>query len=152
MNDMTEVKNKLSEFLQLSTMSLATVGKSGQSHSVPVYFVADEHVNLYFYSKAESQHIVAIQSNPKSSAAIYPDSFDWKEIRGLQLRGIVKKVDSKRKAIKGFELFVKKFPFSSELLSEFYKNDLYVFVPGWVRIIDNRVSFGFKEEISIHDR
>jgi hypothetical protein len=40
---------KLTEFLNLSTMSLGTRGRTGRSHIAPVYFVSDGNRYLIFF-------------------------------------------------------------------------------------------------------
>lgn len=128
-------------------MTLATVGQEGLPHAAAVYFAADEaRENLYFFSASDSQHSLDIASNPEAAAAIHPQANDWREIRGLQLRGKVTPVPSGEPWDAGWQCYQKKFPFVQELKAELERSTLYTFRPTWVRTIDNRRGFGFKEE------
>lgn len=139
---------EIQEFLNLSTMTLGTSGIAGQPHTAPVYFVADEFVNLYFFSNSNSQHIQDIEFNGLSAASIYPEIEDWREIRGLQIHGRVRGVlpEEKKNTLR---LYKAKFSFVSALGTVLRENNLYVFQPAWLRITDNRVRFGYKKEITI---
>lgn len=130
-------------------MTLATVGSDGLPHTAAVYFAADEaQENLYFFSAADSQHSLDITSNPKAAADIHPLTNDWREIRGLQLRGEVFPVPAGDSWNAGWQCYLKKFPFVQELKAELERSILYTFRPTWIRTIDNRRGFGFKEEWS----
>jgi uncharacterized protein YhbP (UPF0306 family) len=48
-----------------------------------------------------------------------------------------------------WELYVAKFPFVMELKAIVERNTLYAFIPSWVRQVDNRRGFGFKQEWSL---
>ena len=51
-------------------------------------------LHLYFFSDVESQHSQHIAQNPKTAAAIYPECQGWRDIKGLQLRGDARLVES----------------------------------------------------------
>ena len=133
------------ELLQLSTMALAT-GLNGSPHVAPVFFVADAEYHLYFFSASDSQHSRDLKENPASAIAIYQETHDWRAIHGLQMRGLAREV------IPGFEwnhawvLYQEKFPFVREFSAVVKDNKLYVFIPEWIRLIDNRAGFGHKKE------
>jgi uncharacterized protein YhbP (UPF0306 family) len=139
----------LTEYLKLSTMSLGTCGKTGQSHIAPVYFVSDENASLYFYSKPKSQHIRDISDNNSVAVSIYPECFDLEEIRGVQMHGIVEKHNSIQDPKGIWHLYKAKFPFVSKLGVFLADNELFMFRPHWIRIVDNHVRFGYKKEYLI---
>jgi hypothetical protein len=134
------------EFLCLSVMTLATAGLNGEPHAADVYFAADDAMNLYFFSDPLSQHSLDIARNPRAAATIHPDCSDWKEIRGLQLRGRVKAVDEPDEWKRAWGLYSEKFPFVLELASAVSQNQLFVFESEWIRLVDNRKCFGYKRE------
>ncbi len=136
----------VSELLSLSTLTLATCSADGAPHAAPVYFVADENQRLYFFSDPESQHSLDISGDPRAAAAIYPECHSWQEIRGLQLRGDVQLVPPGTEADIAWTLYRAKFPFVEELKEVVMRTTLYVFVPRWIRLVDNRQGFGFKQE------
>ncbi|KAA3644744.1 MAG: hypothetical protein DWQ07_15155 [Chloroflexi bacterium] len=139
----------LNEYLDLSTMTLGTVGQDGQAHVAPVYFVADENIDLYFFSKPDSQHIQDLEGNPSAAISIYPECFDWQEIRGVQMQGSVGSNIPRKKEKQLIKLYSEKFPFVSGLKIAFTENRMYQFRPEWVRVVDNRVQFGHKTEFSL---
>jgi hypothetical protein len=136
----------LQELLTTSTMTIATTGPDGEPHAAAVYFSSDDELNLYFFSDLESQHIQDVSRDGRAAVTIYPECFDWKEIRGLQLRGTVQQVDQGHEWEHAWQLYRYKFPFVTELEPIFASNQFYIFIPNWIRLVDNRRGLGFKQE------
>ena len=136
----------LSEYLGLSTLSLATADPAGLPHAAPVYFVADEDLRLYYFSDETSRHALDTAAGQVAAAAIYPECNGWQDIRGLQLEGEVQAVPPGMQWEKAWALYQAKFPFVSELRLVVERNTLYMFAPRWIRLVDNRRGFGFKQE------
>ncbi len=136
----------LIELLQVSTMTLATSGAGGEPHAAAVYFAADEDMRLYFFSDPESQHGQDLSRDQRAAVSCYPQTQDWQDIRGVQMRGQVQRVKPDLEWEVGWEVYTAKFPFVRELKAIVAQNSLYVFVPSWVRLVDNRRAFGFKQE------
>jgi hypothetical protein len=134
------------DLLSLSTMTLATSSPGGDPHAAPVYFAADETLRLYFFSDPQSQHSLDLSKNARAAAAIYPECRDWQEIRGLQLHGEVRPVPPGPEWDAAWKLYAVKFPFVTGLKAIVERNALYAFIPRWVRLVDNRRGFGFKQE------
>ena len=130
----------------VSTMTLATTDLLGNPHATAVYFVHDEEMDLYFFSDEHSLHCQHITQNPKAAAAIYPKCQGWRDIKGLQLRGKVHRVESANQWDTAWALYQRKFPFVESLKAVVAQNQLYVFIPGWVRLVDNAQGFGYKKE------
>jgi uncharacterized protein YhbP (UPF0306 family) len=78
--------------------------------------------------------------------AVYPECQEWQDIRGLQLRGAIQRVDPGAAWERAWECYLAKFPFVSEFREVLALNQLYVFNPTWLRLVDNRRGFGFKQE------
>lgn len=134
------------ELLSLTTMSLATVSPQGDVHSAAVYFAAGERVQLYFFSDPDSQHGRDVAQNPRSAVSIYPECHDWQEIRGLQMRGDVFVLHAGPQWDQAWRVYRQKFPFVEGLHAVVEQNRFYVFRPKWIRLVDNRRGFGFKQE------
>ena len=135
------------DLLALPAMTLATGGVEGAPHAAPVYFAADENGRLYFFSDAASQHALDLQNGAaRAAAAIHPLVSGWQEIRGLQLRGRVRVVPAGAEWERAWNLYQAKFPFVESLKSTVARSTLYAFEPDWVRLVDNRKGFGWKEE------
>ena len=138
---------RIRELLErVATMTLATIDPEGNPHAAPVYFVADDETWLYFFSEAKSQHSRDIGQNPKVAAAIYPECEGWRGIKGLQLRGNVRLVKSAQEWDTTWARYQVKFPFVRSLKSVVAQNQMYVFIPNWIRLVDNSRGFGFKKE------
>lgn len=133
-----------------NTMSVATVSVSGAPHCTPLFYVNSGYT-VYFVSKTSSLHSRNIRRSPDVSLSINRDYKNWKRAYGLQIRGMCQMVDV-RESTKITELFCMKFPSVKEL---FYGNKLmskvafYQVTPVKIKLIDNRVSFGFKSEIDL---
>jgi uncharacterized protein YhbP (UPF0306 family) len=137
---------ELTPLLKISTMTLSTSDLQGNPHAAPVYFVHDEGMQLYFFSDEDSQHSQHIAQNPKAAAAIYPECQGWRDIRGLQLRGEVRLVESTDEWDSAWKKYQQKFPFVRSLKAVVVQNRLYVFIPSWIRLLDNSQGFGYKKE------
>lgn len=136
----------LNELLAVSTLTLATVGSDGVPHAAPVYFAASPELNFYFFSDANSQHVRDIAHDPHTAAALYPACFDWRDIRGIQMRGLARLVNSPAEWESAWNLYQSKFPFVSALREIVARNQLYCFFPTWIRLLDNSRGLGFKQE------
>ncbi len=134
------------DLLDTSTMTLSTTGLTGTPHAAPLYFAADQTLNLYFFSDTHSQHMQDIHTNPQAAIAIHSTSQGWKNIYGLQSRGQVVQVKPGPFWNAGWVLYHTKFPFVTELEAILTRNSFFVFQPQWVRLVDNRRGFGYKEE------
>ncbi len=137
------------------TMSLATIGSDGEPHAADVYFStlgdSDSARTLYFFSDAHSQHSMDLAVNPRAAVTIHPQGghpqvAGWQEIRGVQMRGQVCVVEPGTAWDAAWAGYLVKFPFASALKDIVARNTLYAFRPDWVRRIDNRRGFGYKEE------
>jgi len=141
-----ELFESLAEYLSLSTISLATASPDCRPHAAPVYFVADDDLRLYYFSAESSRHAQNTAVSQAAAGAIYPQCYDWQEIRGLQLEGAVHVVPPGVQWERAWELYRVKFPFVNDLRQVVERNTLYVFAPGWLRLIDNRQGFGYTQE------
>ena len=134
------------DLLSLSTMTLATAAAGGTPHAAPVYFAADDSLAFYFFSEPDSLHSRHLQLNPQAAAAIYPECFHWQEIRGLQMHGRVITVPQGPDWQAAWRCYVDKFHYVAGLGEVVGRSTLYAFQPGWIRMVDNRRGFGFKQE------
>lgn len=127
-------------------MTLATSDAQGEPHAAAVYFAADEHLHLYFFSDPQSQHGKDLSRERRAAVSFYPQTQDWQEIRGVQMRGEVCLVEAGAEWEAGWTVYAAKFPFVRRLKVIVAQNALYVFVPDWIRLVDNTQGFGFKQE------
>ena len=144
------------------TISIATVAGE-EVWSASVFYVSDQKLNIYFISFDESKHIQGILKNKRVSATINQDVSDWMQIKGLQLQGVAYKVpEQHRKNI--LNAYRQKFDSIHELLDlpktddekkiakQFNSISLFCFEPNWIRLLDNSLGFGSKEEIELKNQ
>ena len=144
------------------TISIATAAEE-ELWSASVFYVSDQKLNIYFISFDESQHIQGILKNKRVSATINQDVSDWMQIKGLQLQGFAYKVSEQyRKNI--LNTYRQKFDSIHQLLDlpktddekkiakQFNSISLFCFEPDWIRLLDNSLSFGSKEEIELKNQ
>ena len=144
--DLLELKSSIEELLHLTTMTIATIGMDGEPHAAAVYFACDDQINFYFFSDAESQHALDITNEPRAAITVNGEHGGWQEIHGLQMRGVITAVQSKIERQRAWDLYQTKFPFVINIQEIIVINQMYVFKPHWVRLVDNRKGFGFKQE------
>lgn len=146
MTDRAELYTQFTDLLRLPALTLATAGVDGEPHAAAVYFAADPLLRFYFYSLASSQHGLDLSANVRAAAALHAQPADWQEIRGLQMRGVVEALPPGAELEAGWQAYAAKFPFISNFNTALSRNTLYRFTPAWIRLIDNRRGFGFKQE------
>jgi uncharacterized protein YhbP (UPF0306 family) len=130
---------------EADTLALATVDPDGRPRATPLMFAADEDLRPLFLSDPSTQHVRNLERLSETALAIYPPIDDWRMIRGLQLKGHSRAV-SNAEIDAAMEVYSRRFPFVSELEDAVATSRLYRFTPDWVRLIDNRQGFGFKQE------
>lgn len=141
-----ELRESLRGLLNLTTMTIATSGSDGEPHAAAVYFVCDHELNLFFFSSPQSQHSGDISDRPRAAATIHPECFEWQDIHGLQLRGLSAHVQDQREWQQAWRLYQVKFPFVRDLEEILARNQLHIFRPHWIRLVDNRRGFGYRQE------
>jgi uncharacterized protein YhbP (UPF0306 family) len=142
------------DLFRVAAMTLSTIDPEGGPCAAPVYFAAREqalsdghsHWRLYFFSETASQHARNTAQDERAAAAIYPECLGWQDIRGLQLRGAVRPVAKGEEWELAWQAYCGKFPFVAQLKPIVARNELYAFAPDWIRLVDNRRGFGFKQE------
>jgi len=144
--DSAALKSELNELLRLTTMTIATIGKDGEPHAAGVYFASDEMISLFFFSDASSRHSLDTDSEPRAAVTVHGEGIGWQEIHGLQMRGVISAVQSNNEWQEAWVLYRTKFPFVIDLEEIIKTNQLYAFKPHWIRLVDNRQGFGFKQE------
>lgn len=139
-----------------NTMTLATA-KGDVAWAAAVYYVYLRPC-FYFFSDPESRHIKESLASGQASAAIHAAASTWQEIRGVQVLGSIKTVSAGLEAVEVIRAYLKKFTFTKEFfdpgqpldLGAFAKRfrvRLYKFQPTLIYYLDNRIRFGFREEI-----
>lgn len=137
------------------SLTLATNGPAGP-WAAGLYF-ANDGLALYFLSDPETRHCQDIAANPRVAAAIHEDYKDWREIRGVQLEGRAEAVAGAADLAHAWEVYLAKFPFvrqfrvgdALEIMGRAVRARFYRIVPARLFYLDNRKSFGHREELAL---
>ena len=127
-------------------MTLATHGKDETGAAAVFYAIIKKSTSLVFVSNPESEHIKNLEINKMCAATIQDDGLEWKEIKGLQLKGEINQANEKY-----WENYLRKYPYirtNEELSKALEKVNLYEFRITWTRLIDNTKGFGNRTEIT----
>lgn len=152
MKDEKELIQELRAYLEeRSTMTLATIGKKGEPQSAPLFFVADEELNLYFLSDEDSRHGANIMERSVVAVSIYTETHDWRNICGVQLEGVASLINDPSIKSHAWSRYKSKFPFVVTLAARVMASRWFVVHPTWIRWIDNQVRFGYKQELVLEE-
>jgi uncharacterized protein len=147
-----DLQPAIASLLEVSTLTLATVSPAGEPHAAPVYFAAvwRPHLELCFFSEEKTRHVQHLAQNPRLAAAIYPEASSWQDIRGLQLHGRAGRISPGPEWDQAWTAYTQKFPFVRGLKAVVARSDFYRLTPTWIRLVDNRQGFGYKQEWNLH--
>lgn len=141
-----DAQQRFHDFLaRHSTLSLATLNAEGRPESAPLFFAADEG-SLIWISGTHSRHSRNAAARAQAAVTIHNQVWDWHEIAGVQMEGEVTIVPAGPARDRAWQVYRAKFPFVDEFQENVSTSEFYRFTPSWVRLIDNSVSFGYKEE------
>jgi uncharacterized protein YhbP (UPF0306 family) len=132
-----------------STMALATTNAEGESCSTPLFYLAGEDLQLYWFSSSASVHSKNLRRDASAAVSIYHPTSNWKEICGAQMKGTVAVIKDRtlRKAIT--QTYAERFSLGAIFRTVISRSSLYVFRPAWIRYIDNARHFGHKFEVTL---
>jgi uncharacterized protein YhbP (UPF0306 family) len=160
-NGDAEVAGRVRTFLaQHTTLTLATVREDGTPAAAAVFYAADDALNLYFLSEERTEHGQNLIPQGIVAGTIQVDGQDWRTIRGLQLRGHARIVNSDE-LTRAVTTYGRRFAFVAGLLAgqsgpgvltgPLARARFWIFQPSWIRLIDNTVRFGHKEELRLNE-
>jgi uncharacterized protein YhbP (UPF0306 family) len=134
-----------------STLALATTDEQGQPCVAPLFYIADEELTLFWFSSRASLHSRNLKRAPMAAAAIYRHTENWKEIRGVQLRGPVTVIADKERRRALIAAYCERFRLGALFKTAIGRCSLYALRPVFFRYIDNSRVFGHKFEIALED-
>lgn len=161
-------EQEVATFLALCrTASLATADEQGLPHAANVQYALLNSFELVWLSSPKSvhsQHLALalnpqVESRQQAAITVYAHLDDPPNIHGVQMHGNVSIYDiptpsdddHERPNFLLWQTYVNRFPFVIEppFNRALESQMLYHFQPSWVRWIDNRRGFGFKEDYCI---
>ena len=128
--------NMLNFINEHHVLSLATIGEQILSSCSLFYLFIEDETCFLFASDEATEHIKNIKQNPSVSAAIYNETIEINEIKGLQIRGTVSKAEVKHE-----ELYVIKYPYAKEVKNK----TIWKLSATALKYTDNSVGFAQKE-------
>jgi uncharacterized protein YhbP (UPF0306 family) len=134
-----------------NTLALATVGEQGQACVAPLYYIADEDLTLFWLSSESSLHSRNLKREPMAAATVYRHTDNWKEIRGVQLRGPVSVVSDPEGRRALVEAYCERFQLGLLFKAAISQCSVYALRPVFFRSVDNSSVFGQKIEIELED-
>lgn len=153
--ELADFRERVSELLAArSTFTLATHG-SGGIWACDLYFAADDW-KMIFWSDPEARHSRNVRAGGTCAATVHATAADWRDIRGVQLQGTVRAIETAAERARALDRYLAKFPFAQPLLerpvgelSSIARSALYVFEPHHVRYLDNRLGFGTRYSVQL---
>jgi uncharacterized protein YhbP (UPF0306 family) len=129
-----------------STLALATVDAEGRAQVAPLFFVSDSALNLFWLSSISSRHSLNLAARPAVAATVYAETWTWQAIRGLQIEGNAWHVDHAGQRAAILDSYRRKFELTPQFDALIAASGVYCLQPGWIRWLDNSVSFGYRAE------
>lgn len=130
---------------ETTALTLATLDDDTSPRATPLFFAVDDRLRLYFLSEPKSRHVQNLDRDPRAGAALFPANKSWKEIRGLQIQGRVSRVSGLERQT-ALDRYTARFPFIAQLGEAVGLSEMFCLAPSWIRLIDNRRGFAFKQE------
>jgi uncharacterized protein YhbP (UPF0306 family) len=116
-------------------------------------FYASDGLRLYFLSAPASRHCRDIEASGRAAATIHNQTRDWREIHGLQLEGAAARIAGTERAV-ALARYGEQFPLIAQLSSApreiaaaMARVEWYRLTPRRVRLVDNTLGFGHREEL-----
>lgn len=154
-----ELKQEILTYLEThNTMTLAT--STGDAPWAATVFYASDQFKLYFFSAPDSRHGQNLAANPRVGITIQEDYRDWRVIKGIQLEGTAKIVDSLAQKAKAMAVYARKYPniiqlftnpASGQLYRAFLKVKFYCVTPEKLFFINNEKGFGKRQELILDE-
>lgn len=151
---MNELRGRIEAFLAAHhVMTLATIGREGP-HAVSLFYAYDGFV-LIWISDPASRHSCDVDAEPRVAATIATDYAHFAEIRGLQIRGVARRVEHNERTrylalLEARYVFLKRSAEGPKKMRDAYaQSAIYRLDPKRIVLIDNTKRFGHKETLEL---
>jgi uncharacterized protein YhbP (UPF0306 family) len=146
--DRAEQLKTLSTMLrEENTVALATVDEHGAVSIAPLFYLVDDDLSLFWVSSPSSLHSRNLKKLPRVAATVYRQTESWNDIRGVQMRGLVRVITDRRRRRLLIKSYSERFSLGALFLPAINRCSLYEFRPDFFRFIDNSKGFGYKFEL-----
>jgi nitroimidazol reductase NimA-like FMN-containing flavoprotein (pyridoxamine 5'-phosphate oxidase superfamily) len=117
-----------------NTLVLATAADDGTPIATPLFYYADDELNLYWLSSPDSRHSRNLSVRPSVAVAIFAQVSNWREIRGVQMEGVAEAVPDCETILAQYR---RRFSLGPELDEVIARSTTYVFRAAWWHYIDS---------------
>jgi uncharacterized protein len=131
-----------------NTLALSSAAEDGVPRVAPLFYLPGENLRLYWFSSPSSEHARNVARQPGAAVSIFRPTDQWKQIRGAQLRGVVRQVTNEAELSAISKAYAKRFHLGKLLQTAMAGSALYVFEPRWARYVDNSKRFGYRFELT----
>ncbi len=144
------MRERLLKFLrEHQVLTLAVVEADGSPYAAALFYAVDEELQLYLVTDPATRHGKAMLANSSVAGTIQRDRQRWHEIQGVQFRGVCHPLEDASRG-RAWEIYSVRFPFLQQpnaiLTRELANTAMWRIDTAWIRLIDNRISFGHQEE------
>lgn len=129
---------------EAKALVLATTHEGASPSACSLFFVRDG-LALAWLSDEQSRHSRNVAREARAAAAVHVEA-PPAELRGVQLEGevfLVGDAGERERILRSYKL---RHGLGDDFDRTIAKSGLYLFRPRWIRVIDNRIRFGFKAE------
>jgi uncharacterized protein len=149
------LEKRIAEFLAAHHVLTLATGEGGAVHAASLMYALDGF-SLIWMSDPKSRHSQELARNSRVAATIAPDYTDFAEIRGLQIAGTAVRLTTAGDIVYGTALMLSRYGFlralatgPESLRTAFNRGGFYRLQPETITLIDNTVSFGHKETLTL---
>jgi len=151
-----EVRERLLRFFrEHQVLTLAVTEADGRACAAALFYGVDDDLRFYVVTDPGTRHGQAMLANPVVAGTVQRDRQQWREIQGVQFRGLCQQLGGTARAW-AWEIYAARFRFLQQpnaiLTRELAGTAMWGIEPTWIRLIDNQAGFGHKEEWTPRDR
>jgi uncharacterized protein YhbP (UPF0306 family) len=147
-DDVSRLMSLLDEHWVLTLATREPTEPSAPPHCAPLFYALQRsdghHAILVFTSDPNSAHGRHLGAGPTTAgAAIYLESETVGQLRGVQMRGLVERLDEGDPRLEAARArYLDRHPVAEPMLKAGSKHRLYRFELTWAKLTDNRLGFG----------
>ncbi len=135
---------------QHRVLTLAVVEPQGTPYAAALFYALDHPpLRLYVLTGAHTRHGRALRHSARVAGTVQRDRQEWRSIQGVQFTGTCRPLEGEERD-RAWRVYTARFTFLRRpppaLARALLRVELWSIEPDWVRLIDNRLGFGHKEE------
>ncbi len=154
-----ELEAIVTQYMDSFTTVTLACSVGNKPWAADVYY-ARQNLDLIFFSSISSRHSIILDENPRAAATIHGVYRSWKEIKGLQMEGVVEPVTAVMQRARAMSSYFRRYPFVSEFFADpvsigagvaakIAKVQLYVFRPDVILYVNNEEGFGKRWRLDV---